>query len=58
MVDDPGADENESFLDEELVPYLFLAGVLLLLFPEPATSAVGAFLVGLGLAMWAWDVVR
>ena len=58
MVDDANTEENESFLDEELVPYLFLFGVLLFLFPEPATSAVGVFLVGIGLAMWAWDVVR
>ena len=58
MVDDANADENESFLAEELVPALFVAGVLLFLFPEPATSAVGVFLLGIGLAMWAWDVVR
>ncbi|WP_435180277.1 hypothetical protein [Halorussus sp. AFM4] len=58
MVDEANADENESFLDEELVPALFVVGVLLFLFPEPATSAVGVFLVGIGLAVWAWDVVR
>ena len=58
LVDDANPDENERFLDEVLVPALFVAGVLLFLFPEPATSTVGVFLVGIGLATWAWDVVR
>lgn len=57
-MDDANADENDQFLDEELVPALVVVGVLLLLFPEPATSATGAVVLSVGLAMWAWNVVQ
>ncbi|MFC4553428.1 MULTISPECIES: hypothetical protein [Halorussus] len=55
---DSNADENEAFLDEELVPALVLVGVVLFLVPEPVTSALGIALVGVGVALWVWDLVR
>ena len=45
------------FLDEELIPVLVLVGVLLILFPEPITSALGVVLVGIGVALWLRDLL-
>ena len=50
-------EENESFLDAELIPSILIAGVLLFLFPEPATSALGIVLVGIGVVLWLRDVI-
>jgi hypothetical protein len=50
--------ENESFVDEELIPVLVVGGVLLFLFPEPATSALGLVLVAIGVLLWITDLIR
>lgn len=50
-------EENDSFLHEELVPMLLIAGVLLVLFPDPVTSTLGIVLVALGVALWMWDLL-
>ena len=53
-----GADAADGrFLDEELIPALVLVGVLLVLFPEPITSALGVVLVGIGVALWLRDLL-
>ena len=49
--------EDEVFLDEELIPILLIAGVLLFLFPEPATSALGIVFVVIGVVLWLRDVI-
>lgn len=48
---------DEQFLSEELIPALVLVGVILFLFPEPITSALGVVLVGIGLALWLRDLL-
>lgn len=51
------SDESDSFLHEELIPVLLIVGVLLFLFPEPISSALGIVLVALGVALWVWDLL-
>lgn len=52
------ATESDSFLDQELVPMLLVAGFVLLLFPEPVTSALGVVLVTVGGGLWVRDLLR
>lgn len=53
----PPADDD-SWLDEGLITLLIVGGALLFLFPEPATSAVGIVLLGVGIIAWAIDLTR
>lgn len=48
-------DEGGSWWDEGLITLLLVGGLALFLFPEPATSAVGIVLMGVGLLAWAID---
>lgn len=50
--------EDDSFLDQELVPILLVAGFVLLLFPEPVTSVLGVVLVTVGGGLWVRDLLR
>lgn len=52
-----GTEESDdgSWLDEGLISLLLVAGVVLFLFPEPATSAIGIGLVTLGALAWIID---
>ncbi|WP_433632248.1 hypothetical protein [Halomicrococcus sp. NG-SE-24] len=49
------ATDEGGRLGEGVVSVLLVVGVVLFLFPEPATSAIGMGLVALGLAMWLLD---
>ena len=53
----PTGDENDRFLDEELIPILVVGGLVLFLFPEPVTSSLGIVLVGIGFGLWVWDLL-
>lgn len=55
--DRPSGNEGESWLDEGLITLLIVGGALLFLFPEPATSAVGIVLLGVGIIAWAADIM-
>ena len=54
---EPTTDENDRFLDEELIPILVVGGLVLFLFPEPVTSSLGIVLVGIGVGLWVWDLL-
>lgn len=49
------ATDEDGRWNEGIVSVLLVVGVVLFLFPEPATSAIGMVLVALGLAMWLLD---
>lgn len=53
----PG-EEKSSWLDEGTILALFVLGVVLLLFPEPATSTVGLGLIAVAVVAWAIDWLR
>lgn len=59
--DDAGATADErggdGWWDEGLVGLLLVAGLALLLFPEPATSGIGVGLLSVGAALWVLDAV-
>lgn len=55
--DRPSGNDDESWLDEGLITLLIVGGALLFLFPEPATSAVGIVLLGIGIIAWAADIM-
>lgn len=46
---------NESWWDEGLISLLLLAGVVLFVIPEPATSGLGILLIGVGVVLWILD---
>lgn len=53
--DNEGYDEEEdddSWWSGGLISLLLIGGVILFLFPEPATSGIGMLLVGAGLILW------
>ena len=50
-------DEGGTWLDEGVISLVLLAGVVLFFFPEPATSAVGILLLGVGVVAWVVDAV-
>lgn len=50
--------DGDSWLDEGIITLLIISGALLFLFPEPATSAVGIVLLGVGIIAWAIDLTR
>lgn len=52
-VHDP--DTDDGWLGGGLVTLLLVAGIVLFLFPEPATSALGIFLVIAGAVLWVID---
>jgi hypothetical protein len=49
------ADADDSLLDEGLITAALVAGLLLFVFPEPATSALGAALIVAGGIAWLAD---
>lgn len=58
--DEYGTDADAGdggWLDEGLVTLLVVAGAALVLFPEPATSGLGIFLLGLGVLVWIYDLL-
>lgn len=52
-VHDP--DTDDGWWDGGLITLLLVVGVVLFLFPEPATSALGIFLVVTGAVLWLVD---
>lgn len=44
--------DDGSWLDEGTITLLLVAGVVLFVFPEPSTSAIGALLIAAGLGGW------
>lgn len=50
--------ENDTFIAQELIPVLLVAGFVLLLIPEPVTSALGIALVTIGGGLWVRDMIR
>lgn len=49
-------DEDEgTWLDEGLIATLLIVGLVLFLFPEPATSAVGIAMLAVGAVAWIVD---
>ncbi|RDI70552.1 hypothetical protein [Halopelagius longus] len=55
--DRPSGNDGDSWLDEGLITLLIVGGALLFLFPEPATSAVGIVLLGIGIIAWVADIM-
>lgn len=53
--DETVGEEDGTWLDEGLITLLLVAGVVLFLFPEPATSAVGILLLLTGGVLWLLD---
>lgn len=51
------AEDEDSLWDEGLISLLLVAGVVLFLIPEPATSTIGIALVALGAVAWAADAL-
>jgi len=50
------ADESDdSWWDEGLISLLLVGGLVLFLFPEPATSAIGVLMMGAGVVAWLVD---
>ncbi len=49
--------EDESWLDEGIIAFTLVAGLVLFLFPEPATSAVGIVLLLVGSIAWLADAM-
>ena len=50
-------DPGNPLWDETLIALLLVGGVVLLLFPEPATSGLGAVLIALGVLAWVIDAI-
>lgn len=48
-------EDDESWWDEGLIGLLLVVGVVLFLFPEPATSALGIGLIAVGVLAWLVD---
>ncbi|GAB3669734.1 hypothetical protein GCM10028856_18040 [Halopiger thermotolerans] len=48
-------DDDGSLWDEGLITLLIVAGVVLFLFPEPATSGLGILLLSVGVLAWLVD---
>lgn len=48
-------DDDGSLWDEGLITLLIVAGVVLFLFPEPATSGLGVLLLSIGVIAWLID---
>ena len=55
--DEATTDEEGTWLDEGLISLVLLAGVVLFFFPEPATSALGILLLGVGVVAWIADAL-
>ena len=49
------AAEDNGWWDEGLITLLLVVGVVLFVFPEPATSALGVLLIVAGLIAWLVD---
>ena len=50
-------EDDGGFLGESLALILFVVGIALFLFPEPATSTLGLILMGAGVLVWAADAL-
>jgi hypothetical protein len=49
--------EDDSWLDEGLIGLTLIVGLVLFLFPEPATSAAGILLLLVGAIAWLADAL-
>lgn len=58
MVYAGGREGDDSWLTRGLAWTLLLSGVVLFLFPEPATSMVGIGLIVAGLVAWVATAIR
>ena len=50
-----GESDEGSWWDEGLIGTIIVAGFVLFVIPEPATSALGIFLMGIGVVLWIID---
>lgn len=50
-------DPGNPLWDESLIVLLLVGGVLLLLLPEPVTSALGVLLIAVGVLAWLVDAI-
>lgn len=48
-------EDEGTWLDEGLISLTIVAGVILFLFPEPGTSALGILLITVGVVAWVVD---
>lgn len=55
--DDTAREGDGTWLDEGLITLLLVAGIVLFLFPEPATSGLGILLLLAGGTLWLVDWV-
>lgn len=55
--DETYVESDDSWLGEGLIGFLLVVGVVLFLFPEPATSALGIILIIIGVVGWIIDAV-
>ncbi|MFB6139792.1 MAG: hypothetical protein ABEJ26_05085 [Halosimplex sp.] len=54
----PDAERDTgTWWDEGLITLLIVAGAILFVFPEPATSGLGVILLAVGILAWALDLV-
>ncbi|QLG26016.1 hypothetical protein HUG10_05725 [Halorarum halophilum] len=51
----PEGEDGGSWWDEALISILLVAGVVLFIFPEPATSMLGIVLIAVGVVAWLID---
>lgn len=49
--------EDDSWWDEGIISLFLVGGVILFLFPEPATSTLGIFLILIGVGAWLADAL-
>jgi hypothetical protein len=60
-VAEPGYDgtseDGGSWWDESLITLLLVVGVVLFVFPEPATSGLGILLITAGVIAWLIDLL-
>ena len=55
--DETSVEEDDSWLGEGLFSLLVIVGVILFIFPEPATSMLGVILIFLGAVGWLVSAV-
>lgn len=56
-INETPAEDDESLWDEGLFSLLIVAGAILFVFPEPATSLIGVILLLIGGLGWLFDAL-
>ena len=55
--EEANAGANDSWWDEGLIGLLLVVGVVLFVFPEPSTSALGILLIVTGVLAWIIEAI-